>query len=132
MLSKSDKEFLREAVREELRKALTVKVLMEQRRDMKTGQPLPVPVTSEKEVYIPKFWVEFLPYFEGSIRGIQETTDHVKNQVSKSKEVVETMARIMLDVEGSLTRLHKIAAALPDKGNVLEIEAFVGDYHRRS
>jgi len=77
MLSKSDREFFRrtidEIVRAELRKALTVRMLMEQKRDPKTGQPLAVPVTKEMDVFIPEFWATYLPFYEAAIRGMQET-----------------------------------------------------------
>ena len=105
MLSKKDKEFIREVIREEIREALTVKVRMERKRDAKSGQPLAVPEVEVKDVYLPAHWVEFLPYHEAALRGVQETTDRAKNNSAKSAEAVGRMADIMISYENTIKAL---------------------------
>ena len=126
MLSKSDREFFRrtidEIVRAELRKALTVRMLMEQKRDPKTGQPLAVPVTKEMDVFIPEFWATYLPFYEAAIRGMQETTDHAKNNSAKSLDATKAIPGVMIPLEESIVKfvevmekVKQIAAENPEK-----------------
>jgi hypothetical protein len=102
MLSKKDKEWLAEMVEQKIREALTVKVKFEKRRNLDTGQPLAVPEVEVRDVYLPAHWVEFLPYYEASMRGVQETTDHVKNSVG-------LVANIILTLENSFTSIGKLS-----------------------
>jgi len=105
MFSKKDKEFLREVIREEIRAALTVQVRFERRRDLKSGQPLSVPEVEVKDVYLPAHWVEFLPFHEAALRGVQETTDRAKNNSARNAEAVERMADIMISHENTIKAL---------------------------
>jgi hypothetical protein len=102
MLSKNDKIWLREMVKEEITKALTVKVRFEKKRNLETGQPLAVPEIEVKEVYLPAHWVEFLPFHEAALRGVQETADHTKNNSLKSVQAAEAIAGIMLGFESNI------------------------------
>lgn len=86
MLNHEDKVWLTNTIKEEIRKALTVKVKYEKRRDEKTGQKLSVPEIIEQDEYLPEWWIKYLPYYEGSNRGIQETMD--KNDAT-TKQVLE-------------------------------------------
>lgn len=110
MLSKRDKEWLAQMMDEKIRKALTVKVRFERRRDIKTGQPLAVPEVEVTDVYLPDHWVEFLPYYEGAIRGVQETTDHVKNSVGPQMELISNMAKVLIDAKKALDVIVGIAS----------------------
>lgn len=71
-------------VDEKIRAALTVPVRMERMRDMATGQPLAVPQIEVRDVYLPDHWVEYLPYAEGALRGVQGTMDTIKNDIAGS------------------------------------------------
>jgi len=131
MLSKGDKTFIKTAIEEivrvEIRKALTIRVKMEKNRDDKTGQPLAVPFTEEKDVYIPEFWITYLPYYEGAIRGMQETVDTVKNNTVKNVEAVRAMTGIMLGLEGAVTKIAEKALLIPeaDRGKLLPHQIIV-------
>jgi hypothetical protein len=110
MLSKGDKEYLEQMVDEKIRKALTVTCRFEQRRDEKTGQPLAIPIIENRDVYLPAHWIEMLPYLEGSLRGVQETTDLVKNSVAGQKVLIDNMAGILIQSEESMKALLQLAS----------------------
>jgi len=109
MLTKNDKKFLEELARRVMNEALTVKVRMERRRDPETGQPLAAPVIEEREIFLPAYFVEMLPYLEGALRGVQETTDHVKNTVSHTAGAAGVMADLMIRFEGAMKSLVRLA-----------------------
>ena len=102
MLSSKDRIWLREMVKEEITKALTVKVRFEKKRNLETGQPLAVPEIEARDVYLPAHWVEFLPFHEAALRGVQETSDHTKNNSLKSVQAAEAIAGIMLGFESNI------------------------------
>jgi len=93
MLTDKDKKWLEEMVESKIREALTIQVKMERNRDIETGQPLAVPKIEIKDVYLPAHWVEFLPFYEASIRGVQETSDHVKNAINNIAGIMIAMER---------------------------------------
>ena len=93
MLTEKDKKWLEELIENKIREALTVQVKMERNRDIETGQPLAVPKVEIKDVYLPAHWVEFLPFYEASIRGVQETSDHVKNAINNIAGIMIAMER---------------------------------------
>ena len=105
MLTQKDKAFIKETIQKSIAEALTVRVKMEKRRDLKTGQPLAIPEMVEEDVFLPVFWVQYLPYFEGAIRGVQETADKAKNNSAKCAEAVENMASIMISYENVMKAL---------------------------
>jgi hypothetical protein len=113
MLSKNDKKWLEEMiaakVEAKIKEALTVKVRFERRRNTESGQPLAVPEIEVRDVYLPAHWVEFLPFHEAALRGVQETTDKAKNNTIKSIAAVEAMAGIMFGVENSIKQIGKLA-----------------------
>jgi hypothetical protein len=109
MLSSKDKIWLREMVQEEIKKALTVKARFEKKRNLETGQPLAVPEIEVRDVYLPAHWVEFLPFHEAALRGVQETADHTKNNSLKSVQAAEAMANIMLEFEGNIKSIGQFA-----------------------
>jgi hypothetical protein len=106
-LSNSDKEFIRNTIKDEIQKALTINVRMERRKDMKTGQPLAVPEIEVKDVYMPSFLVEYIPFIEGAIRGVQE---QVCLDDSNRNQQIQAITNILLTFENSI----KVVAALSD------------------
>jgi len=126
MLSKKDKEWLESIIEEKIRAALTVKVRFEKRRDIKTGVSLAIPEIEIKDVYLPAHWVEFLPFYEGAIRGVQETTDHVKNSLAKDNGAMKAMAEILLGLEPGIKQIAGLSnlmqKALEDKKQALLID----------
>jgi hypothetical protein len=115
MLSKNDKKWLREMVQEEITKALTVKVKFEKRRNLDTGQPLAVPEIEVRDVYLPAHWVEFLPFHEAALRGVQETTDHAKNNAVKSVQAIEIISSIMLGMENNVKSIGQFAGEITNR-----------------
>ena len=110
MLSKNDKLWLEEMTALKIKEALTVKVRFEKRRDPGTGQPLAVPEVEVRDVYLPAHWVEFLPFYEASIRGVQETADRLKNSDTRQGQAVEAMAGILLSMQGGIQAIAEAAA----------------------
>ena len=102
MLSSKDKKWLEEMMEAKIKDALTVKVRFEKRRNLETGQPLAVPEIEVRDVYLPAHWVEFLPFHEAALRGVQETSDHTKNNSLKSVQAAEAIAGIMLGFESNI------------------------------
>jgi|GEM_PF-7015356 flagellar hook-basal body complex protein FliE len=109
MLSKKDKEWTKQTLAEEVRGALTVKVRMERRRDLATGQPLATPVIEVTDLYLPAFLSEYVPYLEGAMRGVQETSDHTRANVDKSAETIKAVAEVMIKFEKAMTSLVALA-----------------------
>jgi hypothetical protein len=125
MLSKKDKEWLETVIEEKIRAALTVKVRFEKKRDIKTGVPLAVPEIEIKDIYLPAHWIEFLPFYEASIRGVQETTDHVKNSLGKDDAALKSVAGILLGLEPAIKQiagLSKLMQKALENKNLLLIE----------
>lgn len=124
MLDKNDKKWIKEAIAESLREALTVKVRFEKRRDIQTGQPLAVPEIEVKDVYLPAHWVEFLPWHEAALRGSQETLDKLKNNDARYGKSIEALTGIILSMEHGIKAIAGIAENIKRlPGNkVIEIE----------
>jgi len=125
MLSRNDKKWLTEMMEAKIKEALTVKVRFEKKRNLETGQPLAVPEIEVREVYLPAHWIEFLPFYEASLRGVQETTDHAKNNSVKSIQAVEAMAGIIIGVENQIKSIGQFAEEITNRiehKKVLEIE----------
>jgi hypothetical protein len=112
MLSNKDKTWLAEMIELKVRQALTVKVRFEKRRNIETGQPLAVPEIEVRDVYLPAHWVEFLPFHEAALRGVQETADHTKNNSVKNLKAVEAVAGIMLSLEGNIKSIGLFAGEI--------------------
>ena len=115
MLSKNDKKWLTEMMETKIKEALTVKVRFEKRRNMDTGQPLAVPEIEVKDVYLPAHWVEFLPFYEAALRGVQETTDHAKNNSIKSVQAIEMISSIMLSMENNVKSIGQFAGEVNNR-----------------
>ncbi|OPY78301.1 MAG: hypothetical protein A4E65_02324 [Syntrophorhabdus sp. PtaU1.Bin153] len=127
MLSKGDKEWLEKMMERKITEALTVRVKMERRRDMATGQPLAVPVIEEKDVYLPAFWVEYMPYYEGAMRGMQETVDKVNNRTTGTSQAVENIGRILVTSQDAIKRLVETSYALAEiAGNDASVKQLRG------
>jgi len=120
MLTKKDKEWIKETLREIVTEALTVEVRFEQKRDPETGVPLKVAKEFTKEVYLPAHWVEFLPYYEQAINLCQDSAQKARNRAgeaaqiaAETKEKIEVVGKLYLDLERPL----KVLAAFSDMVN---------------
>ena len=124
MLSKADKKWIKDTFSELITKALTVEVMMERRRDPETGVPLKTPQVSNKKVYLPDHWVEFLPFYEQAIVGMQETGDHAKNRAIEARDATTALAEKMDaigDLYVALERPLKMLASFSDVLNKNEL-----------
>ena len=109
MLSRKDKEFIQETIRDEIVKALTIRVVFEQAQDPETLQPLAVPKKEVRDIYLPEHWAEFLPRQVGAFRGLQE---QVILEESAKRTQIEAITNILLQFEDSLTRVAKFSDQL--------------------
>jgi len=107
MLTRKDKDFIINAIR----KSLTVEVQKE-RYNKDEGKM----EYKQEEVYLPEFWVEYLPKYTGALRGIQEDVDHMKTNVNLNTTKLQAVGGIFLQLESSL----KSIAALSDSLKQLE------------
>ena len=117
MLSKADKKWIRETMREVIAEALTVEVMMEQKRDSKTGAPLKTPLHEKKSVFLPFHWVEFLPFYEQAMVAMEELTAQARNRSIEAKAAatetgakIDAVGQLYLDLEKPL----KVLAAFSD------------------
>ena len=105
MLSKNDLNKIRGIIREELKEAFTIEMVMEKKRDEKTGQPLAVPDIKKIKVWLPEEWARHIPYFEGALRGMQETSDKAKNNSIKAFQGVCAIAQILRTIEEPIKQI---------------------------
>jgi len=106
MLSKKDKEWIREAIKSSIIEALTMKVDYEKVRDEKTGQPLAKPERITRDVFLPVWLVEYLPYTEGALRGMQSTIDKADGErLAQLSNVVN----VIMAAENSLKTIASIS-----------------------
>ena len=100
MLTKADKEFITKTIHE----ALTVNIQYERFNKERGLKEL-----KTEDVFLPNFWVQYLPEFMGALRGMQETTDHTKNRACETKEAVAALGGIMLQFEEGIKSVVKFA-----------------------
>jgi hypothetical protein len=125
MLNKKDKEQIREIFREEFARALT-RTLELERGPRKQGDPQEKRIVEEPWNLI-DFMAGYLPYLEGAIRGTQETTDTLKNNVAQNTERLEAIGQVLIDMERSVEAiatlsdiLHKSGLLEPQKPKLIE------------
>jgi hypothetical protein len=125
MLNKKDKEQIREIFREEFARALT-RTLELERGPRKQGDPEEKRVVEERWNLI-DFIAGYVPYLEGAIRGMQETTDLLKNNVDSNNKALEAVGNTLLGMEDSakhIARLSDLLKALehPGASRLIEME----------
>lgn len=118
------KEEIKKAVTEAIVEALTIDVTYEKHRDEKTGQPLATPELKKEKEYLPIWWMRYLPHYEASNRGIQETQDkqsnkilELTNDIKELKQGMSVIGEIMLQTEKSLKAISGEAVRLKEIGN---------------
>ena len=112
-MKQKDIDQIRQIIKEEIKSALTIPVRYERRKDIKTGQPLATPEIEMRDLYIPDFIVEYLPYTEGAIRGVQEQMCTLSSDVNPK---IEAVANVLIQFENSL----KCVAAMSDRIKQIE------------
>lgn len=119
MLSKKDKDWIKEAIKESVKEALTIEWTIQKMRDDKTGQPLAVPETITEEVFMPSAFLQLLPFHEGALRGMQHDMNKNNVKVDDLSKKVELVGNVLIQTENSL----KCIAAVTDKINQLEVDS---------
>ena len=109
MLTKGDKQFIKQAIREGIKEALTVEWTLEKVRDEKTGQPLAIKETKKEKVFIPSMFIQLMPYLEGAIRGVQEDISKNNNKINIMTKKVQSVGNILLQAEESFRMLASSA-----------------------
>ena len=102
MLSKKDKEDIKFFFTEEFNKAMTRKITVE-RGPRKQGDL--ENKTVEEEWNILDWLVGYLPYVEGSLRGVQSDVDKSKNQTITMLQAIEAISNILLSQEEGIKKL---------------------------
>lgn len=118
MLTKKDKQWLKEIIKETVKEALTVEWTVEKVRDEKTGMPLTVPERKTEEVFIPSVFVQLLPFYEQSIRGMHEDITKNNNKINEMQDKINVVGNIMIQTESSL----KCIAAMSDHIKQLDFD----------
>jgi hypothetical protein len=105
------KEDLRKIIREEVEKALTVKVTWEKKQN-DDGTPLAHPEIKTTESNLCELLHHYIPRIEGAIRGMQEDIDKTKENLvtfSEShiemRKAMESVGRIMIAAESSIKEI---------------------------
>jgi len=99
MLSKKDKEWLKEEIKKAVHKALTVEIQWEKVRDEKTGMPLAHKEYRTEDVFLPAFWVQHLKFYEGNFLGLQESVQNLRNSNDEGLKKLQVLAEFLIGME---------------------------------
>jgi len=128
LLTKKDKEWLKEQIKEAVTEALTVKITMEKRRDIKTGQPLAKPELFDEEVFLPSIFVQMLPFYEGAMRGLQTDVEKSINRMSKMHDKVDTIGKLVVQNANTIKGLAGVVVQqLEHRDEPKQIEFIEGE-----
>lgn len=108
-LKESDREWIRETIKEELSTAFKRTITIERGPRQPGDKEKHV---RDEEHNILDFLVWYVPYLEGALRGLQADTDKYRNRINqllemegKTQKALETVANIMLGYEQSIKTL---------------------------
>lgn len=113
MITDEDRKYIKEIIEE----LLTVEVKYEKRRDEKTGQKLAIPEIITKKEFLPIWWMKYLPYYEGAIRGMQETLDKYAGQLKNLTERFDNLDQGMLLMIETTSELNQSTKQLSGSMN---------------
>lgn len=105
MLSKKDKEWLREEIKNAVIEALTVEITWEKVRDENTGMPLATREYKTEDIFLPSFWVQHLKYYEGNFLGLQETVQNLRNSNDEGLLKLQVLGEFLIGMEPTLRGL---------------------------
>lgn len=101
---------LRQMIKDVVIEALTVEMKWEKTRDEKTGQPLAVIERKTEKVFLPSFFCQMLPFYEGSNRGLQEQVSKEFLKIDNLANSIKIMADIMVHTENGLKCLAALTS----------------------
>jgi hypothetical protein len=110
MLSQKDLDKIREIVKEVVKEENTIREVTVERTNKETGAK----ELKTIDLYIPEWIAAELPELAGALRGVQETSDNVKNNFGKLARAV----RISMEDLG-----EKIVKQLNQDAEVIKIES---------
>ena len=105
MLSKKDREWLKDEIREAVREALTVEIQWEKVRDEETGMPLATREYKTEDVFLPAFWVQHLKFYEGNFLGLNESVQNLRNSNDEGLKKLEALGAFLIGMEPTLRKL---------------------------
>jgi len=105
MLSKKDKAWLKEEIRNAVIEALTVELEWVQAKDEETGMPLAAPKHKTEKTFLPFYWVDHLKFHEGAYRGMQETVDKLTNVHADGLAKIQALGEFLIGMEPTLRQL---------------------------
>jgi hypothetical protein len=122
VLTKNDKEWIKETFSGLITEALTVEIMMTRKRDADTGIPLKTPIDEKKTVYLPAHWVEFLPFYEQSIVAMETVTEQSRNrsgsglkELKQLQEKVNAIGNLYIGLEKPLRAVAALSDAIQNK-----------------
>lgn len=122
-LKENDKAWIRETIKEELCKALTRTITIERGPRNPGDKERHI---RDEEHNILDFFIWYIPYLEGALRGLQADTDKYRNRINellemeaKTQKALEATAKIMLGYENSI----KILVAFSEKVKAVASDA---------
>ncbi|MBW2024364.1 MAG: hypothetical protein JRH08_00745 [Deltaproteobacteria bacterium] len=121
MLSKKDKEEIRQMIQEELKAALFRKITIE-RGPRKQGDP--EKVIKEEEWNVLDFLAAYLPRIEAAMRGMQEDLDHTKNKVETYNRKLEAVAQTLLGMEKAAKKVALLSDMIAERQRLLQIPGY--------
>ncbi len=119
MLSKTDREDIREIIREELKTALFTTITVE-RGPEKNGDP--EKVVKEEEWNVLHFLAAYLPQIQGALRGMQEDTNKANNRSIEGSGKFQALGELLIGLEESVTIMARFAQALNQSGLLENME----------
>ncbi len=127
MLSIADKNRIRSIVQQELKEALTCEVQYE-KFDKERGFK---EVKNEK-VFLPEWWVRYLPEFLGAMRGLQSDTNKANNRMMDTQKGLEAIAHVLIGIEKGVTKFIKLGNQLSKRIDNIEVKTIESDSEKRS
>jgi hypothetical protein len=127
MLDQNDKDFLVDAIKKAVKEELTVEITWEQHRDEKTGNKLAVPKIKNEKVFLPSFFVQQLYFQEGAFRGIQEDLNKSVSKISITKEGIQALANILIQMEDGITQFVRLGEEIKNRIEHSEVKKIACD-----
>lgn len=122
MLTKKDKEWIRQTIHEEFHDALFREITIV-KRARKPDEPEAIQET--KTMNLLDLMGEYLPFMEAALRGVQADAVKARNRAIENNERIAALGKTMLSLESSIITMAKFAIALRDTGLLAQLERVV-------
>lgn len=128
MLSIANKNWIRSTIQQELKEALTCEVEYERFNKERGLKEL-----KNEKVFLPEWWVRYLPEFLGAMRGLQSDTNKANNRMMNTQEGLQAMSNILIGIEKGVTKFIKLGNQLSKRiDNIEEVKTIESDSKKRS